>query len=296
MNGAVEHYKACREAGIKPILGLEAYLVDDRRAAQAPASGRAQPPDPAGGQRRGLSQPGQAHARPATWRASPAARRTSTWSCSTATPRASSRSPAVSSRASASAWSRAAPPTPGLTSTSCSGSSAPTTSTSRSRSTASPSRTKANEGIVRVARELGRPLVATADVHYLRREDYDNHAALLCVQTKSTLEQPKLTLRHQRVLPQEPRGDGARRSPRGPRRCPTTLEIAERCEVEIELGKLLLPRFPTPEGEEPGEMLRRLANEGLRRRYGDPAPADGARAARVRARRDRARWASSPTS
>ena len=52
---------------------------------------------------------------------------------------------------------------------------------------------KANEGIVRYARELGRPLVATADVHYLRREDYANHAALLCVQTKSTLEQPKLT-------------------------------------------------------------------------------------------------------
>src|ERR671919_2574620 len=52
---------------------------------------------------------------------------------------------------------------------------------------------KANEGIVRIARELGRPLVATGDVHYLRRDDYSNHAALLCVQTKSTLEQPKLT-------------------------------------------------------------------------------------------------------
>src|SRR3712207_2391446 len=52
---------------------------------------------------------------------------------------------------------------------------------------------KANEGIVRIARELGRPLVATADVHYLRREDYDNHSALLCVQTKSTLAAPKLS-------------------------------------------------------------------------------------------------------
>ncbi len=52
---------------------------------------------------------------------------------------------------------------------------------------------KANEGIVRFARELNRPLVGTADVHYLRREDFDNHAALLCVQTKSTLEAPKLS-------------------------------------------------------------------------------------------------------
>ena len=71
---------------------------------------------------------------------------------------------------------------------------------------------KANEGIARIARELGRPLVGTADVHYLRREDYNNHAALLCVQTKSTLENPKLPLRHQRVLSQELRGDGASRS------------------------------------------------------------------------------------
>jgi len=52
---------------------------------------------------------------------------------------------------------------------------------------------KANEGIVRYARELGRPLVGTADVHYLRREDFEDHAALLCVQTKSTLEAPKMS-------------------------------------------------------------------------------------------------------
>ena len=52
---------------------------------------------------------------------------------------------------------------------------------------------KANEGIVRIAREVGRPLVGTGDVHYLRREDYHHHTALLCVQTKSTLAEPKMT-------------------------------------------------------------------------------------------------------
>ncbi|MEJ7715037.1 MAG: PHP domain-containing protein [Thermoleophilaceae bacterium] len=52
---------------------------------------------------------------------------------------------------------------------------------------------KANEGIERIARELGRPLVGTADVHYLGREDFDNHQALLCVQTKSTLAEPKMS-------------------------------------------------------------------------------------------------------
>ncbi len=50
-----------------------------------------------------------------------------------------------------------------------------------------------NEHIARFAAEMGRPLVATADVHYLRREDFEHHAALLCVQTKSTLDAPKMS-------------------------------------------------------------------------------------------------------
>src|SRR5207245_1256223 len=52
---------------------------------------------------------------------------------------------------------------------------------------------KCNEHIVRIAREVGGSLVGTGDVHYLRREDYDHHRALLCVQTKSTIAAPKLT-------------------------------------------------------------------------------------------------------
>jgi DNA polymerase III subunit alpha len=131
---------------------------------------------------------------------------------------------------------------------------------------------KANEGIVRFAGELGRPLVATADVHYLRREDYDNHAALLCVQTKSTLEAPKLTFDRNEFFLKSPQ-EMAASFARWPEAVPMTVEIAERCEVEIELGKLLLPRYPTPEGEEQEAMLRRIAAEGLGARYGDPAPA-----------------------
>ena len=132
---------------------------------------------------------------------------------------------------------------------------------------------KANEGIVRYARELGRPLVATADVHYLRREDYSNHAALLCVQTKSTLEQPKLSFDTNEFFLKSA-DEMAEAFAEWPESVPTTLEIAERCRVELELGGLLLPRFPTLDGEEPREMLHRLAREGLRRRYGDPPPAE----------------------
>ena len=54
---------------------------------------------------------------------------------------------------------------------------------------------------------------------------------------------------------------------------PTSLEIAERCNVEVELGKMLIPSYPTPNGEDEVAYLRALAHEGLRRRYGDPPPA-----------------------
>jgi DNA polymerase-3 subunit alpha len=132
---------------------------------------------------------------------------------------------------------------------------------------------KANEGIVRFARELGRPLVGTADVHYLRREDFDNHRALLCVQTKSTLAAPKLSFDTNEFYLKD-NAEMAESFAEWPEAVPTTLEIAERCEVEIELGKLLLPRYPTPDGEEPESMLRRIADEGMRSRYGDPIPAE----------------------
>jgi DNA polymerase-3 subunit alpha len=136
-----------------------------------------------------------------------------------------------------------------------------------------PEQDKANEGIVRYARELGRPLVGTADVHYLRREDFDNHAALLCVQTKSTLEAPKMSFDTNEFYLKDSE-EMAASFAEWPEAVPTTLEIAERCNAEIELGKLLLPRYPTPDDEEPEAMLRRIAGEGLRARYGDPLPAE----------------------
>jgi DNA polymerase-3 subunit alpha len=132
---------------------------------------------------------------------------------------------------------------------------------------------KANEGIVRFARELNRPLVGTADVHYLRREDFGNHAALLCVQTKSTIEAPKLSFDTNEFYLKSSE-EMAESLAEWPEAVTTTTEIAARCEVEIELGKLLLPRYPTPDGSEPEEMLRRIAGEGLRARYGDPPPAE----------------------
>ena len=130
---------------------------------------------------------------------------------------------------------------------------------------------KANDGIVRIAHEMGGSLVATADVHYLRREDYDHHRALLCVQTKSTLAEPKLTFDTNEFYLKDS-GEMAEAFADVPEALASTVEIAERCAVQIELGKMLLPRYPTAEGETESESLRRLATDGLTARYGDPPP------------------------
>jgi DNA polymerase III subunit alpha len=132
---------------------------------------------------------------------------------------------------------------------------------------------KANEGIVRIAREVGRPLVGTGDVHYLRKEDYHHHTALLCVQTKSTLAEPKMTFDTNEFYLKSNQ-EMADAFAEWPDALPTTLEIAQRCDVEIELGKQLIPRYPAPDGQDERTYLRTLVMDGLRRRYGDPPPAD----------------------
>jgi DNA polymerase-3 subunit alpha len=132
---------------------------------------------------------------------------------------------------------------------------------------------RANAGIVAAAREFRRPLVATGDVHYLGRDDYDNHRALLCVQTKSTLAAPKLSFDTNEFYLKSS-DEMAADFTEWPEALATTLEIAERCHVDIELGKMLIPSFHTPDGLPEPEYLRRMAHAGLRNRYGEPAPAE----------------------
>jgi DNA polymerase-3 subunit alpha len=132
---------------------------------------------------------------------------------------------------------------------------------------------KCNEGIVRIAREMGGALVGTGDVHYLRREDYDHHTALLCVQTKSTLAAPKMTFETNEFYLRDS-AEMASAFAEWPEAIASTLEIAERCTVELELGKQLIPKYTTPDGSSEREYLRARVHEGLCLRYGDPPPAE----------------------
>jgi DNA polymerase-3 subunit alpha len=132
---------------------------------------------------------------------------------------------------------------------------------------------KCNEGIVRIAREMGGGLVGTGDVHYLRREDYDHHTALLCVQTKSTIAAPKLTFETNEFFLRDSQ-EMHNAFAEWPEAVANTLQIAERCAVELELGKQLIPSYPTPDGADERAYLRELVTVGLHLRYGDPPPAE----------------------
>src|SRR5919198_2049955 len=269
MNGAVEHYKACRANDIKPIVGLEAYLVDDRRA-EVP------------GERNHLT----------LLAASDEGFRNLVKLTSGGFLDGFRRGkPSVDTELLARHSTGVIVLTGCLQSRFCQRLVSERPRDARAhiddlvgifgaenvyfeiQANGVGVQEKANEGIVRTARELGRPLVATGDVHYLRREDHSNHAALLCVQTKSTIEHPKLTFDNNEYYLKSPQ-EMAESFARWPEAVPTTLEVAARCNVEMELGRLLLPRFPTPDGEDPAAMLRRLATEGLARRYGDPPPGE----------------------
>ena len=130
---------------------------------------------------------------------------------------------------------------------------------------------KANEGIKQIAREVGGSVVGTGDVHYLRKEDYGHHTALLCVQTKSTLQAPKMTFDTNEFFlksNEEMLADFADT----PEALASTVEIADRCDVDIPLGGQLIPRF-LPDGQDEKQYLRDKVLAGLRERFGDPIPA-----------------------
>ncbi len=125
-----------------------------------------------------------------------------------------------------------------------------------------------NRQLVSLARRFGLPLVATNDVHYLRREDAAFHDVLLCIQTGKFLNDTnRLRFASEEFYLRSPQ-EMRERFADLPEACDQTLAIAERCNVELKLGKPRLPEFPTPRGQSPDEYLRELTMAGAERRFG----------------------------
>ncbi len=122
--------------------------------------------------------------------------------------------------------------------------------------------------LAELAAATGLPTVATGDVHYLRHEDARAHEALLCIQSGDSLKNPnhwKFETDHFFFkTPEEMAGD----FPGHADALRRTLEVAERCNVEIEVGRILLPKFPTPNDRDAFDYLVELCESGLARRYG----------------------------
>lgn len=126
-----------------------------------------------------------------------------------------------------------------------------------------------NKQIFKLAKELDIPVVLTSDAHYLHHEDQEAHEILLCVQTGSFLsDESRMSLKDFDLSVADPKAIIERWGEEHPEIIKNTAAIAERCSVNIELGKILIPKFPVPKGETERTELEKLVYRGLAWRYG----------------------------
>lgn len=128
-----------------------------------------------------------------------------------------------------------------------------------------PEQRKVNEGLLKLAEQYRLPLLATNDAHYLTREDAEMHDVLLCVQTGSTLDKPdRLKFGTQEFYVKSAQ-EMARLFPDYPAALANTLEVAARCNLNLEFGRVQLPDPDLPYGKTAMQHLRDLCYEALPR-------------------------------
>ena len=269
--GAVDFYKKAREAGVKPILGMEAYVAGDKGRADRTERHRP-PPHPAGQERRGLGQPAP------TSPPRPSPRASTTTRASTRRCCASTRKGLIGLTAClggevprllppAATWTAPARP-PASTGTS----SSPGSFFLEVQSNGMEEQLEVNAEAGRSSpSDEGIPLVATADAHYVDRKDARAHEVLMCIASGKTLTDEKR-------ISTTPTASSSPAPTRWWRPCPqfreaidNTLRIAELCNVELHARQDLPAPLPGPRGRHRG---RRTSTQLARRR---PRPALRAR-------------------
>lgn len=125
------------------------------------------------------------------------------------------------------------------------------------------------EQTLKLSKELDIPGVLTCDAHYLRHEDQEAHEILLCVQTGSFLsDENRMSLKDFHLHVTDPQEIIKRWGNKHPELITNTRKIADMCDVDIELGKILIPKFPVPRGETERSYLEKSVYRGLAWRYG----------------------------
>lgn len=132
---------------------------------------------------------------------------------------------------------------------------------------------KINQGLDKIADELDIPCVVTSDGHYLSHDDQDAHEILLCVGTGSFIaDEKRMSLKDFELHVTDPMDIINRWHATNPEAVANTKRIADRCNVEIELGGILIPKFPVPEGETEKSFLDTLVYQGMAMRYAEIEP------------------------
>jgi len=131
---------------------------------------------------------------------------------------------------------------------------------------------RVKKDLLKLGRELGLPLLATNDLHYTKNEDSVAHEALLCVQSGSTIADPKRFKFENDQFYLKSAVQMRELFKEFPESCDNTLLIAERCDITMREGENLLPQFAVPTGESEDSWLTKLANVGLANRMGGLVP------------------------
>ncbi len=135
-----------------------------------------------------------------------------------------------------------------------------------------PDQNHVNEQVLKLGKELDIPVVVTCDAHYLKHEDQEAHEILLCVGTGSYLsDEKRMSLKDFPLHVEDPNQIIARWGKDHPEVIRNTKAVADRCNLEIELGRILIPKFPVPSGETEQSILHRWVFQGLAWRYGGVA-------------------------
>jgi DNA polymerase-3 subunit alpha len=129
-----------------------------------------------------------------------------------------------------------------------------------------------NRQIAQIAEEVGLPLVATNDIHYVEASHAAAQDMLICIQTGRTLDDTDRLRFSSDQFYLKSAEEMAAALPDYPQALANTLEIAERCDVDLEFGRIILPKFEVPQGESEDQFLHEECMSGLVRRYGEPVP------------------------
>ena len=132
-----------------------------------------------------------------------------------------------------------------------------------------PEQRAVNQGIQRLARETGLPMIVSNDAHYLRREDATMQDVLLCIQTGKTVDDPNRMKFQGEEFYLKSEEELRQLFPGCEEAFENTVKIADRCNLEFVFNQYHLPSFPVPEGYTNEEYFRKLCNDGFRERYPD---------------------------